>query len=163
MDTSSEFTVPAGALVVALAWVEGLHGRAQDAAQPEDLVGATHEWGRDTMAAAFATLIGVAVSQLGTPADEPDLLHTLVPAVITRLQRTQLDAVPDSALPTVAGLLTAAVLGQDVCRWRLSLGPWVDADMLVCCYTLWLLVDLFDEMMGVGWFATTLAAALNAG
>jgi hypothetical protein len=66
-------------------------------------------------------LIGVAVAR-PTPADgQPDLVHMLVPAAVTRLRRMAMPEVPKSALPTVSAVLTAAVLGQEPIAWRLSM------------------------------------------
>lgn len=53
----------------------------------------------------------------------------------------------ESARPfvrTLAGVLTAAALGDDIWRWRTSLGPDTRRETSASCWTAWLLVDLID-------------------
>jgi hypothetical protein len=74
---------------------------------------------------------------------EPDRLHMVVPAVLTKLRKI------DQARPfvaTMAGVLTAAVLEEDAYRWRTSLGPVTNAETSAWCYTAWLLADFVDSV-----------------
>jgi hypothetical protein len=68
--------------------------------------------------------------------------------------------VPESALPTVSAVLTAAVLGQEPIDWRLSMGPLTVADGLVFGYTVWLLVELLDDITGPGAFGDAVTGIL---
>jgi hypothetical protein len=46
--------------------------------------------------------------------------------------------------PMAAGVLTAAVLGQDTVAWRDQFGPLPRAEVLTHSFVLWLLADLLD-------------------
>lgn len=166
--------MPSGAIATAMAWVEALHGR-DGGALPEDhaamLIAESKRWGWETITAALGLLIGVAADQL-TPGpaersapgpNDQDLIHVLVPAVVTRMRRIELAEVPDHALPTVSGIVTAAALGQDPYAWRTAMGPVTAADSLVFCYTLWLLIELLDGLLGPGSFGGIVAKVLDQG
>lgn len=163
MSESERIVVPSGAIAAAMASIEALHGRE---AGPRDgfnaeLAEAFQAWGHETMTSAFGLLIGVAVDQLKPAEGEADLVHMLVPAVVTRLQATAMPEVPERTLPTVSAVVTAAALGQEPHAWRLSMGPLTRSDGLVFAYVLWLLVDLLDELYGPGTFGAGIAEALH--
>jgi hypothetical protein len=68
-----------------------------------------------------------------------------------------------SLLPTMAGVLTAAVMEQNPWRWRESLGPIDNVEALAWCFTAWVVADLVDEaVLGEhGKFARMLAAMVS--
>jgi hypothetical protein len=70
----------------------------------------------------------------------------LVPAVIRRLRALEL--VPEEMLPTMAGVLTAAALGQSPLGWRRAVGAITPAaeysEGPAWAYTAWLLADFLD-------------------
>ena len=70
----------------------------------------------------------------------------LVPAVIRKLRALEL--VSEEVLPTMAGALTAAALGQSPLGWRHALGSGTPtAEHLegpAWAYTAWLLADFLD-------------------
>jgi len=70
----------------------------------------------------------------------------LVPAVIRKLRALEL--VSEEVLPTMAGALTAAALGQSPLRWRHGLGSSTPAaehaEGPAWAYTAWLLADFLD-------------------
>lgn len=117
---------------------------------------AFQHWGQDTITEAFGLLIGVGMSQLNEAtfhdddaaeeyADQPAPLRIVIPAVLTRFRRMQMPEVPEAALPTVAGILTAAVYGQNPYEWRTELGPISTREALIWCYIAWLMIDFIDE------------------
>jgi hypothetical protein len=70
----------------------------------------------------------------------------LVPAVVRRLRALEL--VPEEVLPTMAGVLTAAALGQSPLGWRRAVGESTPAAEHsvgpAWAYTAWLLADFPD-------------------
>ena len=58
---------------------------------------------------AFGLLIGVAMSSVRPADGEPDQLHQVLPAVLTRLRRMDL---AEAHVATMGGALTAAALGK---------------------------------------------------
>jgi hypothetical protein len=154
-DPADETVVPSGALAVALAVVESMHGRQHTVDDELDpvITDALGEWGPAVMADAFLLLIGVGVNALGTSPEDPDLVYSLISTPVARLRRIDTPAVPQDALPLVAAVMTAAVLGQDCCNTRRTLGPPRAGEPLIWCYTLWLLIELLDSVQGEGTFA----------
>jgi len=150
MTSTAVREVPAEALATVLAIVESLHGR-DDGTDTEEFADTIEKslrrWGDDTITQAFGLLINAALTVPDPEDDSDDLLHTLVPAMITRLRHLELAEVPQTELPTVAAMLTAAFLGQDPYQWRCGLGPIPRQEILVWCYTAWLLADFMDEVV----------------
>ncbi|MFJ1964040.1 hypothetical protein [Streptomyces massasporeus] len=102
-------------------------------------------YGRDEVARGAVFLVGVLTAYLTQDAGQPgsiDPLSDLIPGVIRRLSRFEL-ADPAQA-PMAAGVLTAAVLGQDTVAWRDQFGPLPRAEVLTHTFVLWLLADLLD-------------------
>jgi hypothetical protein len=70
----------------------------------------------------------------------------LVPPLIRMLRALEL--VPDEVLPTMAGVLTAAALGQSPLGWRHAIGSGTSmagpAEGPAWAYTAWLLADFLD-------------------
>ncbi len=151
-----------------MAMVEALHGR-DDVRPPDEVVAeisaAVDIWGRETITEAFGLLIYTIMNVVKPEPGTEDNLHLVVPAVLTRFHLMQMSEVPDEALPTVAGLLTAACFGQGPYEWRTSLGPIPDGEALVWCYTAWLLVDFMDNAVfdRPGRFAQLLNEVLATG
>lgn len=146
--TESQRTVPSGAVTTALAIVESLDGRVVGGLSLDsvaEISTAVDRWGRETITDAFGLLIYTVMNVAKPAPGTDDLLHLVVPAVLTRFHRMQMPEVPDEALPTVAGLLTAAFFDQDPYEWRTSLGPIPADEALVWCYTTWLLIDFMDN------------------
>jgi hypothetical protein len=117
-------------------------------------------WGIPVITPAFGLLIGTAMTLITPGPDEPDRLHCVVPAVLTRLRLTGL---ADDLLPTMAGVLTAACSEQNPWRWRQGMGPISNLEVLAWCYTAWLVSDLADEAVlhEHGAFARMLTATVT--
>ncbi|MFD7291502.1 hypothetical protein [Streptomyces sp. NPDC059863] len=98
------------------------------------------------MARGTIVLIGTLVTYLipdeGRSEDSMDPLSDLIPGIIRRLSRFE-TADPAQA-PMVAGVLTAAVLGQDTLAWRDQYGEIPPTESLAHSFVLWLLSDLID-------------------
>jgi hypothetical protein len=142
-----------------------LHGR--DLGQPADqaerqVADAVRHWGKQSITEAFGLLIYTIMNVVKPPPGGEDALHLVVPAVLSKFHQMNMPEVPDDALPTVAGLLTAAFFGQAPYDWRTNLGPIPDREVLVWWYTAWLLVDLMDNAVfdNPGQFVRLLAGAL---
>jgi hypothetical protein len=140
--------VPAGALADALTLIEFLDGDTAPG-DIEDGVAEIAEvfnrWGEDLITEAFGMIIYATMNMIRTGDDEPDRLHLVVPAVITRFHAMAMPEIPDTVLPTVAGILTACLHGAGPYEWRIGLGPIPRAEGLVWCYTAWLLLDLAES------------------
>ncbi len=168
MTVDPEREVPTGAIETALTMAESLHGRdiGGDVGTTLTYINdGIDRWGKPTILDAFGSLIFTAVNT-GKWAEGEDALHTLVPAVVGKFQRMQLPEMPDTVLPTVAGLLTAACLQLDPLEWRLSLGPILSSEIEVWMYAVWLLIDFMDEIMfggREGAFAELLRGILLSG
>jgi hypothetical protein len=124
MTEAIDHEVPAGAIAAALAMIEALHDRdpGQSDDDLQDVVRAELDrWGRETLTEAFMMLIGVGISLIQTPKDEPHVKYRIIGAVVSNFHQKQLEEVPDFMLPTVAGALTAAVLDKiPICGVRSS-------------------------------------------
>jgi hypothetical protein len=137
---SDEDEVPAGAVVAAMELVKGL-GDNENAMPEDELLGLIRDAGvtPEELTQGFALLIGSFMHLLGGPMD-------LVPAVIRKLRALEL--VPEEVLPTMAGALTAAALGQSPLRWRHGLGSSTSTaehtEGPAWAYTAWLLADFLD-------------------
>ena len=166
--------------MTALAMTEALSDRDGNAS-PEEYIAtvsqAVDKWGYDLITEAFGTLITTAMSYLDkttlhhddakTAEDNPDQPPTLriaVPAILTRFRRMQIAEVSEKALPTVAGILTAASLGQDPYEWRIVLGPITQPETLMWCYVAWLIIDFIDgaALEEPGAFAQMLTEIIGA-
>jgi hypothetical protein len=76
--------------------------------------------------------------------DEP---LNLVPAVIRRVQRV---GVSEEALPSVAGALVAAALGQGPDEWRFRLGPVGPSELVAWSLAASQVADFLDFQSGPG-------------
>ena len=65
-----------------------------------------------------------------------------MPSVVAKL--TQTTWLPQQAVPTIAGALTAAALGRSSYQWRTAYGPWHTWELLPWTYTPWFLASLID-------------------
>jgi hypothetical protein len=145
MDLSGERAeVPSGAILAALQMIE-VTGEDQEAAAGRvgEITTLVNAWGVPVLTQAFSLLIFGAMSAIRPAEGEPDRLHLIVPAVLTRLGQVDW-ARP--FLPTMAGVLTAAALGDDIWQWRVGLSPVSRAETAAWCYTAWLLADLTDSV-----------------
>lgn len=109
------------------------------------LQAAMDTYGRDEVARGTVFLVGVLAAYLTQDAGQPgsiDPLSDLIPGVIRRLSSFEL-ADPAQA-PMAAGVLTAAVLGQDTVAWHDQFSPLPRAEVLTHSFVLWLLADLLD-------------------
>lgn len=111
---------------------------------------------REDLLQGLGTLIDVFMSlfrpggAMEVTADEPededappqDALHVIVPAVVDKL--TQTTWLPQDAVPTMAGALTAAALGGSCYRWRSAYGSWQPWELLPWTYTAVFLANLID-------------------
>jgi hypothetical protein len=140
--------VPGGAIATALALVESMHGRDMGYPFHEatvEISAAADRWGRKAIIEGFDMIICAIMNAVKPAPDAGDSLHVVLPAVLTKFHRMHMDEVPDEALPTVAGMLTAAFFGQSPYQWRTSQGPIPDREVLLWCYVAWLLVDFMDN------------------
>ena len=132
--------VPAGAVIAAMELVKGL-GDDENAMPGDELLGLIRDAGvtPEELTQGFALLIHSFMHLLDGPMD-------LVPAVIRKLRALEL--VSEEVLPTMAGALTAAALGQSPLRWRHNVGSSTPAaehsEGPAWAYTAWLLADFLD-------------------
>jgi hypothetical protein len=137
---SDQDEVPAGAVIAAMELVKGL-GDSENAMPADELLGLIRDASvtPEQLTRGFALLTYSFMHLLDGPMD-------LVPAVIRKLRALEL--VPDEVLPTMAGALTAAALGQSPLGWRRALGSSTPtAEYLegpAWAYTAWLLADFLD-------------------
>lgn len=141
--------VPSGAILAALTILEATgQGDEEETAldRAGEIAGLVNAWDTPVLIQAFGLLIYSAMAVIHPEEDQPDKLHLIVPAVLTRL------AAIDTArpfVPIMAGVLTAAVIGDDPWLWRSSLGPVPRAEVSGWCWTAWLMADLTDSV-GLG-------------
>jgi hypothetical protein len=111
--SSDQDEVPVGAVIAAMELVKGL-GDNENAMPEDELLGLIREASvmPEELTQGFALLIYSFMHLLNGPLE-------LVPSVIRKLHTLEL--VPDEVLPTMAGALTAAALGQPPLRWRHAL------------------------------------------
>jgi hypothetical protein len=137
---SDQDEVPAAAVIAAMELVKGL-GDNENALPGDELLGLIRDTGvtPEELTQGFALLISSFMHLLDGPMD-------LVPPVIRKLRALEL--VPEEVLPTMAGALTAAALGQSPSRWRHAVGaitPTAEhAEGPAWAYTAWLLADFLD-------------------
>lgn len=135
-----------GAALAALTILDATgHGEEHAADRAGEIGDLLQTWGTTAITQAFGFLIYGAVSAVRPENGEPDNLHTVVPAVLTKLK------VIESARPflaTMAGVLTAAAVGDDIWQWRTSLGTISKKETAAWCWTAWLLADLIDTGYG---------------
>jgi hypothetical protein len=138
--------VQAGAVLAALAILDATgQGDEHAAAQAGEVADLLQTWGTTAITQAFGLLIYGAMSAILPEAGEPDNLHTVVPAVLAKLCKIQ-SARP--FVPTMAGVLTAAAIGDDIWQWRISFGAVSKKETAAWCWTAWLLADLIDTGHG---------------
>lgn len=165
---AAERVVPSGAIATAMMIVESLDGRVDenDAETMEALTVGIDRWGRETLLEAFGLLVYTAMHVVHPESEDEDQLHVILPAIVSRFHKLQLSEVPDEALPTVAGILTAACLGLPPYGWRTTLGPINDREGVVWCYTAWLVIDFIDNAVfgeKPGRFAEIMRETLDRG
>jgi hypothetical protein len=137
--------VPSGAILAALKMIEVTGEDLESAATSAGEVAALLEtWGIPVLTQAFGLLIYEAMSAIRPAEGEPDRLHMVVPAVLTRLGSA---GWTKPFLPTMAGVLTAAALGGDIWQWRAGLGPLAGGETAAWCLTAWLLFDFVDGLV----------------
>jgi len=137
---SDQDEVPAAAVIAAMELVKGL-GDNENAMPGDELLGLIRDTGvtPKELTQGFALLISAFMHLLNEPMD-------LVPPVIRKLRALEL--VPEEVLPTMAGALTAAALGQSPSRWRHDVGAITPTaehrEGPAWAYTAWLLADFLD-------------------
>lgn len=137
-DQQSE--VAAGAVLAALSILDAIgDGDEQALARAGEIDELLQAWGVTAIVKAFCFLICGAMSAVLHEEGEPDRLQTVVPAVLAKLAQNEY-ARP--FLPTMAGVLTAAAVGDDVWQWRMSLGAVGRKEASAWIWTAWLLADL---------------------
>lgn len=113
--------------------------------------------GRRAVITGVGTLIRMFTDRLtaiGRERGHPDA-PLVIPVVVSWLHETAL--VNDEIIPTMAGALTAATLGQHPVRWRERFGPIPDLELLPWTYTTAFLAHLVDEQTGQIGSAITMA------
>jgi hypothetical protein len=136
---SDQDEVPAGAVIAAMELVKGL-GSNENAMPGDELLSLIREASvsPEELTQGFALLMASFMHMLHGPMD-------LVPPLIRKLRALEL--VPEEVLPTMAGALTAAALGQSPLGWRNAgsgtsiAGP---SEGPAWAYTAWLLADFLD-------------------
>jgi hypothetical protein len=137
---SDQDEVPAGAVIAAMELVKGL-GDNENAMPGDELLGLIRhaDVTPEELTQGFALLIASFMHLLDGPMD-------LIPAIIRTLRTLEL--VPEEILPTMAGALTAAALGQSPLRWRHAVGESRPAteqsEGPAWAYTAWLMADFLD-------------------
>ena len=137
---SDQDEVPAKAVIAAMELVKGL-GDYEDAMPGDELLSLIRDASvtSEELTQGFALLIASFMHLLDGSMD-------LVPAVIRKLRALQL--VPEEVLPTMAGALTAAALGQSPLGWRHVVGSGTSiagpSEGPAWAYTAWLLADFLD-------------------
>jgi hypothetical protein len=137
---SDQDEVPAGAVIAAMELVKGL-GDNENAMPGDELLDLIRDAGvtPEELTQGFSLLIFSFMHLLDGPMD-------LVPPLIRKLRALEL--VPEEMLPTMAGALTAAALGQSPLGWRHAVGaipPTAEhAEGPAWAYTAWLLADFLD-------------------
>jgi hypothetical protein len=137
---SDQDEVPAGAVIAAMELVKGL-GSDENAMPGDELLGLMRDASvsLEELTQGFALLIGSFMHMLDGPLD-------LVPPLIRKLRALAL--VPEEVLPTMAGALTAAALGQSPLGWRRAVSAITPAaeysEGPAWAYTAWLLADFLD-------------------
>jgi hypothetical protein len=135
MDISGS-GAPPGAILAALDMIEG---------DGEECTEALLEtWGEGYIAQAFGVLIATAMEAVEPSPGEGDRLHLVVPAVVTRLHESGRGR---RFLPTMAAVLTAAALGEDVWGWRGLFGCPGPDELVVWRETTRLLADMADTLV----------------
>jgi hypothetical protein len=135
---SDQDEVPAAAVIAAMELVKGL-GDNEQAMPGDELLGLIRDTGvaHEELTQGFALLIASFMHLLDGSMD-------MVPPVIRKLRALEL--VPEEMLPTMAGALTAAALGQSPLGWRHgATAPAAEqAEGPAWAYTAWLLADFLD-------------------
>jgi hypothetical protein len=132
--------VPAGAVIAALELVKGL-GSDENAMPGDALLSLIRDpsLSPEELTQGFALLIASFMHLLDGPLD-------VVPPLIRKLRTLEL--VPEEVLPTMAGALMAAALGQSPLGWRHAVGSGTSiagpSEGPAWAYTAWLLVDFLD-------------------
>src|SRR6266567_2704183 len=92
MAASADVNVPSGAILTAVKMVVALGSGEDEPSQAfaDEVTTLAGIWGIPALMQAFGLLIGVAMSSVTPESGEPDRLHHILPAVLTRLRRTQL-------------------------------------------------------------------------
>lgn len=135
--------VPAGAILAALDMMRPVPEGEAAGPAVEEAGALMSTWGVPELARAFSLLISAAMTVV-RPSDG-DLLHVVVPAVVTRLCED-----PDAApfVPMMAGALTAAALFDDAgWRWRPGFGEVNRRELGAWCRTAFLLADMADTLI----------------
>jgi hypothetical protein len=140
---------PDGAITMALSIVETLRGRKVGNLDVKDLADAIRlamrVWGADSLVQAFGSIIYIGVNTAKHKPELGDLVQTLVPLIVRGLHDAQRPEVPDEALPTVSGLLTAAYFNQMPYEWRIQFGPIRAGEAMVFCYTACMVAQFMDD------------------
>lgn len=146
MGFSEEHTeVPIGAILAALTMIEvSTEDEDRTSGRSEEIADLLKVWKITVLTQAFGLVIYGAMSMIHPAEGSPDCLHMVVPALLTKLRK--IDEVRPFG-PTMAGVLTAAALGEDAYQWRASLGPVTNAETSAWYYTAWLLADFIDSIV----------------
>lgn len=107
-------------------------------------------YGRDEVSRGAVFLVGVLTAHIigqqdGDEEDRLDPLSDLIPAVIRKLPEFEL--ADPAQVPMVIGVLMAAAMGMDTVAWRDQFGTISPPEALVHTFMLWLLADLFDNLV----------------
>jgi hypothetical protein len=120
-------------------------------------------WGHQKLTRSLLMLIGIGFGLIEVEPNHPELRYRMISACVMRLHRNPAEEIPEVALPTVAGALTAAVLGHDVWAWRASLGTVPDNELLMWAHVAWTMTELLDDYLGgAGTFAQLVEKVINA-
>ncbi|MYZ37248.1 MULTISPECIES: hypothetical protein [unclassified Streptomyces] len=107
-------------------------------------------YGRDEVSRGTVFLVGVLTAHIigqqdGPEEDRLDPLSDLILAVIRKLPSFEL--ADPAQVPMVTGVLMAAAMGMDTMAWRDQFGKIAPKEAMVHNFVLWLLADLFDNLV----------------
>jgi hypothetical protein len=144
--------IPAGAVQAAWESVRLLdHDTRLDDRQRAQKVldAAVDDYGRPEIGRALTFLVAVLTLSLAKRTKDDDPASLILPAMLRQLPRS-FPHLPGHVLPTLAGTMTAGILGQDAVLWRDRFGAVSEEEVLGLTYLLWQLADFNDSMLSPG-------------
>lgn len=148
-----------GGDVLVTAWrtVVSLDPEDSSSEQRADIRAVVREQGHAEIARAMILLTSALLNVLaddvardpGDQSGEDDALSVMFPPLMRQLRRRFPELAPAS-LPMIAGVLTAALTGQDAVAWRDEFGAPSEPELASLTCLLWLVRDFFDTATGAG-------------
>lgn len=148
---------PAGDVAAALIVLDALNRDFESSSELDALIADGDVEPQDVLAG-LATLIYTFITVLNRNVGDTDALHSVVPAVITRLRG--IEYLQPEAVAMMAGAMTAACLGLSPNLWREQYGKMRPIEYLPWTFTAWLLADLIDTVFEQPGYAINAVTAL---